>query len=197
MRALLRAGHGELLGLGALLLTVLILFGLTTPRFLSLPTFQSMAFQIPELGLLTLAMLIPILSGGLNLAVTFIANIAGLTMAWILQSFGGPDAGTLAFLLAVVAALGVGALIGWLMGVIVAYTNAHPILVSLAFMIFLRGIGEYLTRGGDISGLPPYVATIGHGTVAGPADPADPVRALRPGLAHSADPHATGVLEST
>lgn len=167
MRALLKAGHGELLGLGALLLTVLILFGLTTPRFLSLPTFQSMAFQIPELGLLTLAMLIPILSGGLNLAVTFIANIAGLTMAWVLQSFGGPDAGTLAFLLAVVAALGVGALIGWLMGMIVAYTNAHPILVSLAFMIFLRGIGEYLTRGGDISGLPPFVATIGHGTVLG------------------------------
>jgi len=167
MRALLRAGHGELLGLGALLLTVLILFGATTPRFLSWPTFQSMAFQIPELGLLTLAMLIPILSGGLNLAVTFIANIAGLTMAWILQSFGGPDAGTLAFLLAVVAALGIGALIGWLMGVIVAYTNAHPILVSLAFMIFLRGIGEYLTRGGDISGLPPFVATIGHGTVLG------------------------------
>jgi simple sugar transport system permease protein len=167
MRALLRAGHGELLGLGALLLTVLVLFGLTTPRFLSWPTFQSMAFQIPELGLLTLAMLIPILSGGLNLAVTFIANIAGLTMAWILQSFGGPEAGTLAFLLAVVAALGIGALIGWLMGVIVAYTNAHPILVSLAFMIFLRGIGEYLTRGGDISGLPPFVATIGHGTVLG------------------------------
>jgi simple sugar transport system permease protein len=167
MRALLKAGHGELLGLGALLLTVLILFGLTTPRFLSWPTFQSMAFQIPELGLLTLAMLIPILSGGLNLAVTFIANIAGLTMAWILQSFGGPDAGTLAFLLAVVAALGIGALIGWLMGVIVAYSNAHPILVSLAFMIFLRGIGEYLTRGGDISGLPPFVTPIGHGTVLG------------------------------
>lgn len=167
MRALLRAGHGELLGLGALLLTVLALFGLTTPRFLSWPTFQSMAFQIPELGLLTLAMLIPILSGGLNLAITFIANIAGLTMAWILQSFGGPEAGSLAFLLAVFAALGVGALIGWLMGVIVAYTNAHPILVSLAFMIFLRGIAEYLTRGGDISGLPPFVATIGHGTVLG------------------------------
>jgi simple sugar transport system permease protein len=167
MRALLRAGHGELLGLGALLLAALALFGLTTPRFLSLPTFQSMAFQIPELGLLTLAMLIPILSGGLNLAVTFIANLAGLTMAWVLQTCGGPDAGGLAFLLAVIAALGIGALIGWLMGVIVAYSNAHPILVSLAFMIFLRGIGEYLTRGGDISGLPTFVATIGHGTALG------------------------------
>ncbi|MEM7024704.1 MAG: ABC transporter permease [Pseudomonadota bacterium] len=167
MRSLLKAGQGELLGLGALLVTVLVVFGLTTPRFFSFPTFQSMAFQIPELGLLTLAMLIPILSGGLNLAITFMANICGLTMAWVLQSLGGPDAGALAFLIAVLAALGVGALIGWLMGVIVAYTNAHPILVSLAFMIFLRGIGEYLTRGGDISGFPGFVATIGHGTLLG------------------------------
>ncbi|MDH3659403.1 MAG: ABC transporter permease [Alphaproteobacteria bacterium] len=160
-------GRSELAGLSALLLVVLVLFGLTTPRFWSLATFQSMTFQIPELGLLTLAMLIPILSGGLNLAITFIANIAGLTMAWVLQSFGGPEAGSLAFIIAIVAALGVGALIGWLMGVIVAYTNAHPILVSLAFMIFLHGIGEYLTRGGDISGFPLFVATMGHGTVAG------------------------------
>ncbi|MEZ5936505.1 MAG: ABC transporter permease [Alphaproteobacteria bacterium] len=167
IRTLLRAGQGELLGLGALLLAVIVVFGLSAPRFLSFPTFQSMAFQIPELGLLTLAMLIPILSGGLNLAITFIANIAGLTMAWVLQSLGGPEAGSLAFIIAIIAALGIGTLIGWLMGLIVAYSNAHPILVSLAFMIFLRGIGEYLTRGGDISGFPGFVATIGHGSIMG------------------------------
>ena len=30
-------------------------------------------------------------------------------------------------------------------------------------MIFLRGLGEFLTRGGDVSGFPPFVAPIGHG----------------------------------
>ena len=154
LAALLRTGRGEYLGLGLLLVAVLLLFGWTTPRFLSLATFQSMAFQMPELGILTLAMLIPILSGGLNLAVTFSANICGLAAAWILQTLGGPDAGVAAFALAVAGALAVGALIGWAMGVIVAYVGAHPILVSLSFMIFLRGVGEFLTRGGDISGYP-------------------------------------------
>ena len=146
---------------------MLVLFGWTTPRFLSLATFQSMAFQMPELGILTLAMLIPILSGGLNLAVTFSANICGLAAAWILQSLGGPEAGMAAFALALAGALALGAFIGWTMGLIVAYVGAHPILVSLAYMIFLRGVGEFLTRGGDISGFPAFVGELGHGTVLG------------------------------
>jgi simple sugar transport system permease protein len=50
------------------------------------------------------------------------------------------------------------------MGAVVAYVGAHPILVSLAMMIFLRGLGEFLTRGGDISGFPDYMNTLGHGS---------------------------------
>ena len=167
LAALIRTGRGEYLGLGLLLIAVIVLFGWTTPRFLTLATFQSIAFQMPELGILTLAMLIPILSGGLNLAVTFAANICGLTAAWILQSLGGPEAGVAGFSLALAGALALGMLIGWSMGLIVAYVGAHPILVSLAFMIFLRGVGEFLTRGGDISGFPAFVGDIGHGTVLG------------------------------
>ena len=34
-------------------------------------------------------------------------------------------------------------------------------------MIFLRGLGEFLTRGGDISGFPPVMRWIGHGDVGG------------------------------
>lgn len=160
-------GQGEVLGLLVFFAVVLVFFGLTTPRFLAAGTFQSIAFQLPELGLLTLAMLLPILSGGLNLAITFTANIAGLAMAWIIQLGGGPEAGLWVVLLGTVAALAVGALAGWVMGVVVAFVGAHPILVSLAMMIFLRGLGEFLTRGGDISGFPPFIATIGHGTVFG------------------------------
>ena len=60
-------------------------FGSLSPRFLSRAPSNSVAFQLPELGLLTLAMLMPIISGGINLAVTFTANLCGLTLAWVLQ----------------------------------------------------------------------------------------------------------------
>ncbi len=146
---------------------VLIGFGLFAPRFLSAANFGSIAFQLPELGLLTLAMLIPIISGGLNLAIIYTANICGLTLAYILNINGGVDAGPEAFLLGTLAALAVGALAGFVMGAVIAYTGAHPILVSLSMMIFLRGLGEFLTRGGDISGFPAFLQPLGHGMVFG------------------------------
>ena len=157
----------EMAGPGLALVAVILVFGLASPQFLSAATFGSVAFQLPELGLLTLAMLLPILTGGLNLAVTFTANIAGLTLAWVLQANGGADAGAGAFALGCVLAVTVGAASGIVMGLVIAFTRAHPILVSLSMMIFLRGLGEFLTRGGDVSGFPPFIGPLGHGSIAG------------------------------
>ena len=158
---------GSVLALMGFLALVVAAFSLATPQFLSPENFGSMAFQLPELGLLTLAMLMPIISGGFNLAIISTANLSGLTLAWILNQNGGPDAGALAFVIGVVAALGVGGLSGAAMGAVIAYLGAHPILASLAMMIFLRGLGEFLTRGGDISGFPDFLHGIGHGAVLG------------------------------
>lgn len=157
----------ETLPLVAFLGVVFVAFSLATPLFLTGANLRSMAFQMPVLGLLTLAMLVPILSGGLNLAIIFQANISGLALAWVLIQFGGPEAGIGAFLLGAALALLVGAASGAVMGFVVAYVGAHPILVSLAMMIFLRGLGEFMTRGGDISGFPEFMNVLGHGSLAG------------------------------
>ncbi len=157
----------EVLWLFAFLFVMIVAFSLASPRFLTAANFGSIAFQLPELGLLTLAMLIPIISGGLNLAIIYTANMAGLTLAWVLKAYGGVDAGVFAFVLGTLAALSVGAASGAVMGLVIAFTGAHPILVSLSMMIFLRGLGEFLTRGGDISGFPAFLQPIGHGLVAG------------------------------
>ena len=155
----------ETLALICFLAFLFLVFSSLTPRFLTAANLSSMAFQLPVLGILTLAMLAPILSGGLNLAIIFTANLSGLTLAWTLLQAGGPDAGVFAFVIGTLAALAVGSAAGLVMGLAVAYTGAHPILVSLAMMIFLRGLGEFLTRGGDISGFPEFVGTMGHGSL--------------------------------
>lgn len=159
-------GAGSI-GLLGFLAIVVVAFSLATPQFLTRANFNSIAFQLPELGLLTLAMLIPIISGGLNLAIIYTANICGLTLAWTLNQNGGVDAGFGYFVIGSILSIGVGAIAGATMGWVIAYLGAHPILVSLAMMIFLRGLGEFLTKGGDISGFPQYLAPIGHGYVLG------------------------------
>ncbi len=157
----------ETLGLLVLMVIIIAAFSLATPKFLTEANFASMGFQAPLLGLLTIAMLAPMISGGFNLAIIYTANFSGLTFAWFMLRDGGPDAGVVAILMGVMAALLVGALAGAIEGAVVAYIGAHPILVSLAMMIFLRGLGEFLTKGGDISGFPETIGLLGHGTVLG------------------------------
>lgn len=62
-RRLSAAFGAEVPGLPGFLVLVLVVFGLTAPNFLTGANFGSIAFQLPELGLLTLAMLMPIISG--------------------------------------------------------------------------------------------------------------------------------------
>ena len=77
------------------------------------------------------------------------------------------DAGIGAFILGSSRHSPSASLAGLIMGLVIAYVGAHPILVSLAMMIFIRGLGEFLTRGGDISGFPDFIQPIGHGSVLG------------------------------
>ncbi len=53
------------------------LFTLVLPdQFFRAANLQSMAFQVPELGILAIAMMVPLLSGGINLAIIATANMA-------------------------------------------------------------------------------------------------------------------------
>jgi simple sugar transport system permease protein len=164
---IIRITGREVPGLLGLLALIIVIFGAASPEFLSGANFGSIASQLPDLGLLTLAMLAPIIANGINLAIIAIANLSGLTLAFVLKSYGGVDAGVFVFVVGVVAALAVGGLAGAAMGATIAYFGAHPILASLAMMIFLKGLGEFLTRGGDISGFPDFVRAIGYGDIHG------------------------------
>ncbi|PKQ04416.1 MAG: sugar ABC transporter permease, partial [Alphaproteobacteria bacterium HGW-Alphaproteobacteria-10] len=74
-------------GLALLLLALGVTFSLLVgERFYAASTLRSMAFQLPELGILSLAMMITLLKGGLNLSIVATANLSGLTMAWCLTT---------------------------------------------------------------------------------------------------------------
>jgi hypothetical protein len=82
--------------LAALIALAVIFFGALTPsRFLSGETLRAMAFQMPELGILALAMMIPLMSGGLNLAIIATANLSALVLfvlcAVLVAVLGGVD----------------------------------------------------------------------------------------------------------
>jgi ribose/xylose/arabinose/galactoside ABC-type transport system permease subunit len=139
-------------------------------RFFSINTLQSMAFQIPELGILSLAMMLALLSGGLNLSIIATANLTGLTIAYLLTRYI-PGAEGIAWIGVQVAALGVGfavaALVGLINGFVVAYLGVSPILATLGTMTLCKGLAIGLTHGNVISGFPAPIVFIGNGTVFG------------------------------
>ena len=123
--------------LAALLVLAVACFSVLAPwRFLSGETLRAMAFQMPELGILALAMMIPLMSGGLNLAIIATANLSALVMAAILTKMMGPESPAHVVVGVIALALAAGVLtslvIGLITGMIVAFLGVHPILVTLA-----------------------------------------------------------------
>jgi simple sugar transport system permease protein len=167
---LLRVPENGVLG-AVLVMVVGWMWVLSPDRFLSGTNLQTMAFQLPELGLLALAMMITLVSGGINLAIVAISNLAGIVAALALLAWmpaTGPGwLAALGLMGALSAGLGVawgaGVMIGWL----VARARVTPILATLGMMLFLEGVNLVLTQGRAISGLPVAVGFLGNGTVAG------------------------------
>lgn len=155
-----------LAGLALLLVAVVLVFSLVVgERFLSAANLQSIAFQLPELGVLALAMMITLVCGGLNLSVISTANLSALLMGWIMVQGGGAEAGGGTILLAVLAGLALASLCGAVNGVIIAYVGVSPILATLGTMILFKGLAIGFTRGNVIGGFPEGILFLGNGMV--------------------------------
>lgn len=167
--------RGKTVSIGALLVLLaglVALFSLLMPAtFPRGTTLQAMMFQLPELGLLSLAMAIPLISGGINLAIIATANQAALLMAWMLTALMPPDAAGASLALWLAGALAAGfalcLLVGVVTGLLVALLGVHPILVTLGTMTLLHGFSIYFTRGRTLSGFPDALLLVSNETIWG------------------------------
>jgi len=155
----------------AVLVALVVLFGLLIgERFFTPATLQSMAYQVPELGILSLAMMITLLAAGLNLSIIATANLCALAMAYVLTHFVPGTSGA-AWVAWQIAALGAGlivaAAVGLVNGFVIAYLGVSPILATLGTMTVCKGIAIGMTRGNVISGFPDPIVFIGNGTIFG------------------------------
>ncbi len=112
--------------------------------------------QTPEFALLSLAMGLSMVSGGIDLSIIAVANLAGIFAARLMTSEPvlaalGPDA---AIGLACLVALAVGVCAGLLNGIIIVRFGIPPLLTTLGSMMVFAGFGTGLTGGAGITGMP-------------------------------------------
>lgn len=165
-----RTGFAKNIVLFILMLGILVLFSAFRPdRFPTSRNFRSMLAQFPEFGLLTVAMMLSMVVGGIDLSVVAVANLTGVVAAIILAS--GQAAGTLSGLtlvfLAVITVLVVAAASGAVNGTLIALAGVPPILATLGTQGLLMGLAIIFTKGHGITGFPPEVDVIGNGFIAG------------------------------
>ena len=152
--------NNDIAALPFILVAVVIFMTLSTSgKFLSLGNFNSLASQIPELGLLSLAIMVIMITGGIDLSTISIANLVAVIMAIIMTRLvpegTGSSETTLGLMLAAFATgIVLSLILGCLNGILVAYIGLPAMLATLGTMILYEGITLVITNGYVISGLP-------------------------------------------
>lgn len=151
-------------------LFVFALFSVLAPDlFLTPRNFVSMAFQVPEIALLALGVMLAMLTAGIDLSVVSISNLAALSTSYLLVTQVGEGGGNVYFWIVVAILIGmfVGLVAGFANGAIIAGIGVTPILATLATLTLYNGIAVGLRNGQSITGLPEEFVAIGNGSLFG------------------------------
>src|ERR1700722_7972964 len=161
--------HRDLMALALVLLVVLLVMLLLSPeRFLTPNNLRSMAFQLPEIGILTLAMMVAMLHGGINLAAVGTANLTAIITALVIHAMAPVlGSGWLTVALGLGAGFAASLLVGLLSGFLVGYVGVSSILTTLGTMTLVNGVCIVITGGSTISRLPESILLIGNGVLLG------------------------------
>ena len=104
-----------------LVITVLVFVSMSLLRptmFFTLDNFSSMAFQFPEFGLLAMAIMLTLLSGGIDLSIVGVANLSGILAALVLTRLLPAEASALQVVLYSLLALATSLVTGLTCGLI-------------------------------------------------------------------------------
>jgi simple sugar transport system permease protein len=150
-----------------MLISVFLMMSALRPEiFLRSWNLVSMAKQFPEYGIMAIGISLAMMTGGIDLAVVGVANLAAIVTAKFLIAVvpkGAPFGFTLSMILvAVVIALCVGAIAGILNGILISRFRIPAILATLGTQQLFTGIAIVITKGRPLSGLPILFSRIGN-----------------------------------
>jgi inositol transport system permease protein len=153
------------------LVTLMVLFALMEPRFLSSINLFNVMRQVSITGLLAIGMTFVILTAGIDLSIGSLVAFAGLVAAAVAKG-GLQDRFTVGeggigygWGLAALAAIAVGLIGGYIQGLAITKLKVPPFVVTLGGMSAFRGAALLFAAGGPISGFEPSFTWWGQGKV--------------------------------
>ena len=150
------------------LLLLIVVVSILSPSFLSTRNILNILRQTSVNAIIAAGMTFVILTGGIDLSVGSVLALSGAFAASLLAS--GQS-----IIVAVMAAIVVGAVVGFLNGFVIAKGKLQPFIATLATMTILRGITLVFTDGKPVTlgsnALAMAFGKIGGGTILGVPSP--------------------------
>ncbi len=149
---------GNIRGLIAGLLALVILFSLKTGFFLTQNNLIAISDQITTIGILALAMTFVILSGGIDLGVGSVVAMSGVLITYFMsQGMGMVQSILLGVLLCTI--------MGSLTGVVITKFMLQPFIVTLGTMGVARGVAMVVSNASPITQVTDGFSNLGSGRI--------------------------------
>jgi ribose transport system permease protein len=148
------------LALVGIYVAMFLVFTFSTQYFLTTNNILNIAASVATLGIVAAVQTAVIISGGFDLSVGSTAALTSVVTAAVLSSGAGSVA-------AIFAALGVGALVGLVNGLIITRLRVNPLIATLATLSIVRGVAYVWT--GALTKIYPehYIAWLGRARLFG------------------------------
>ncbi len=137
-----------------ILLAMFIFLYITAPAFRTPTSLMLIGLEAAAIGTVAAGQTFVILSGGIDLSVEALVSFSGVLAAVIISGTnkaGGQLSNGLPSWVAMLAAIGAGALIGAFQGVLITQIRMNPFIVTLGMRSILLGVSLVWTNGSGIN----------------------------------------------
>lgn len=144
-------------GIAAVVLILILFLTLATDNFGNPENLAIVARQIALVSILAMGMTLVILLGGIDLSVGSVVVITAVLIGRAMVNMALPIP------LGILIGIAVGALAGFINGMLITRTGVPPFIITLGMMGLARGTALVITKGNSISGFPKAYLEIGQG----------------------------------
>ncbi|WP_329426101.1 ABC transporter permease [Streptosporangium sp. NBC_01495] len=132
------------------LVVVVVVFGLLSESFLTLPNLITMTKHVAINAVIALGMLLVILKGGIDLSVGSIVGLSGVVAGELLEGLNLGFADAVAYPPVwgvIVLCVAVGMLVGLVNGIVITRFNVAPFIATFGMLYVARGIALLISGG--------------------------------------------------
>lgn len=152
-----RAIEGQELVLAGLIVLLWVVLGVLTSTFFTASNLQNILYTMSTVAIIGVGMTAVIVTAGIDVSVGSSVLLVAVVIGKLVRDSG------LSAAPALIGAVLIGAVLGLVNGVLVAYGRIHPIIVTFGTMNLFRFVAYQVFDGKQVDGVPPVFAFLGGG----------------------------------